>query len=392
MTHKSTSIYIAFLLGRLKTGGAELQMIALARGLMEQGFQVDFVCRSGSGQLDDLARATGASVLAIGDRSPPGTPASARYVRRATKHIRWITTARRERYDIVDAWLHPNDFFAALSRPLTGIRVVAAARLDRLPRIRVGPATRLLDATVNRLTDVVVASAEVTAADAIRGQHVSPDRIRVIRAGVALPRPYDAAERRAHRAELGAGDDDFLIGCVGNFRPMKRHELLIDAFARLRAGLPNLRLVLVGDGDLRPQIEQQIERLGIRHRVVLTGTASDLPPLYDAFDLFVQASNSEGLPNVLLEASASGLPIVATAAGGSGEVIRDGETGLLVPVDDPDALASAMHRAITDANLRRRLGAAARDLIVIDYGMNRFVREYADLYREQMIAKRGLAR
>ena len=168
---------------------------------------------------------------------------------------------------------------------------------------------------------------------------------------------------------------------------MKRQDLLIDAFAQLVAKHHELRLVLVGDGDLRPHIEQQIERCGLGGRVVLTGSATDLPPLYDAFDLFVQASNSEALPNVLLEASAAALPIVATAAGGSGELVRDGETGLLVPVDNLDYLTSAMHRAISDADLRRRMGAAARAVIERDYGMDRFAREYADLYREQLAAK-----
>ena len=125
--------------------------------------------------------------------------------------------------------------------------------------------------------------------------------------------------------------------------------------------------MLVGDGELRPQIEAQIVRLGLAERVFLTGTVADLPPLYGAFDLFVQASNSESLPNVVLEASSTSLPIVATAAGGTGEVIHDGETGLLVPVDDLEHMVSTVHRAISDAELRRRMGTAARRLVEREY-------------------------
>jgi glycosyltransferase involved in cell wall biosynthesis len=381
-------IHIAFLLGRLKSGGAELQMLALTEGLTRQGFRVDFVCRSGAGPLDERARAAGATLQQIGERSSADMPAGTRSARRLAKHLGWITTARRERYDVVDAWLHPTDVFAALSRPLTGIPVVAAGRLNRLPRVSFGPATGPLYRAVNRLTDVVVANAEITAADVVR-QGVPPGRVRVIRAGVELPRPFSAAERRTQRAALGASDDDFLIGCVGNFRSMKRQDLLIAAFARLLPEHRQLRLVLVGDGGLRPRIEEQIAALGLGGHILLTGTASDLPPLYDAFDLFVQASNSEGLPNVLLEASAAALPIVATAAGGSGEVVVDGSTGLLVPVDDLDRLTAAIHRAISDAELRRAMGAAARELVVRDYGMDRFIRAYADLYQEQLMAKRA---
>lgn len=385
----SESIRLAFLLGQLTRGGAELQMIALARGLIGQGFRVDFVCRGGSGSLDERARAVGATVHVVGEMAFRDTPKRTRYARLAGKQIGWVRTARRERYHVVDAWIHPSDYVAALSRPLTGTSVVAAARLDQLPRMRIGGATRLLEAAVNRLTDVVVANAEITAADAIRRQGLPPSKVRIIRGGVEMPRAFDQNERRSSRAALGASDEHFLIGCVGNFRSMKRQDLLIDAFARLLPGSERLRLVLVGDGALRPQIELQVKRLGLEGRVTLFGSATDLPPLYDAFDLFVQASNSEALPNVLIEASAAGLPIVATAAGGSAELIRDGETGLLVPVDDLDGLTSAMHRAIGDPGLRARLGSSARGLVERDYGMERFVREYAELYRELLADKIG---
>lgn len=384
-----TSIRLAYLVHQLITGGAELQMIALAEGLARDGFAVDFVVRGGAGPNDERARAAGANVRLIGRPSSSAMPLLTRYARRAEKHARWITTARRERYDIVDAWLHPTDVFAALTAPLTRFPVVASARLDLLPRIRVGPATHLLYTSVNRLTDVVVANSEIAATEAIRVQGVPAHKMRVIRGGVRLPRSFTTVERRAQRSAIGVSDDDLLIGCVGTFRSMKRQDLLIEAFARLLPERADLRLVLVGDGDLRPAIERQIAALGLGKHVILYGTASDVAPLYNAFDLFVQASNSEALPNVLLEAAASGLPIVATAAGGTGELIRDGETGILVPIDDLERLTTGIRRVLRDTDLRRRAGMAARDLVEREYGMDRFIREYGDLYREQLAAKRS---
>ena len=183
-------------------------------------------------------------------------------------------------------------------------------------------------------------------------------------------------------------EDEFLVGCVGNFRSMKRQDLVIGAFARLLPVHPGLRLVLVGDGELRPEIERQVRDLGLGDRVIVFGTATDLPPLYDSFDLFVQASNSEGLPNVLLEASSAGLPIVATAAGGTGGSSATARRGCSSPSTTWRAW-HAMHRAIADASLRRRLGSAARSVIEREYGMDRFCREYAGLYRELLAAKRG---
>jgi glycosyltransferase involved in cell wall biosynthesis len=363
-------------------------MIALAGHLTKQGFRVEFVTRAGSGPLDAEARSAGATVRQIGELSSPETPPVTLYARRVAKNARWVVAAWRQRYDIVDAWLQPADVVAALTRPLTRIPVLMSARLGKTPTMRLGPATGLYRSTVHRLIDVVVANSELMAADAVQ-DGVPPERVRIIRGGVALPRRFSQEERRAQRAALGADDGSLLVGNVANFRSMKRQDLLIDAVARLLPRHGDIRLVLVGDGDLRPQIEQRIARLGLEDRVTLFGTASDLPPLYDAFDLFVQASNSEGLPNVLLEASAASLPIVATAAGGSGEVIRDGETGLLVPVDDGDRLEAAMERAILDRDLRQRMGAGARRLIERDYGMDRFFREYADLYVEQLVARKG---
>ena len=381
-------IRLAFLFGQLRQGGAELQMISLARGLVESGFTVDFVSRAGSGPLDERARAAGATVRVVGEASSGATAMPRRISRLVSKNARWVRTARQQRYDIVDAWMHPADYIAALTRPVTRAPVLMSARLDLLPRATVGPATPLLVDVVHRLTDVVVANADIAAEDAIR-HGVPAERVRIIRGGVEPPPRFTADERRARRAALGVTDEHLLIGCVGTFRPMKRQDLLIDAFAELLPEHPHLRLVLVGDGDLRPAIEAQIDGLGLRPFVTLFGTATDLPPLYDAFDLFVQASNSEALPNVLLEASSAGLPIVATAAGGSGEVIRDRETGLLVPIDDVERLAAAIETMIRDTDLGRRMGAAARELVENEYGMDRFIREYRDLYREQLARVRG---
>jgi glycosyltransferase involved in cell wall biosynthesis len=385
-------VRLAYLSHRLAVGGAELQMLELADHLLAHDFRVDFVSRAGAGPLDERARAMGASVRHIGLPAMPGTPLSVRSARMVRRTSRWIATARRERYDIVDAWLHPDDSFAALMKPLTRTPVVMSARLGRLPRVRVGAMTPMLEATVSRLTDAVVANAEITAAGARDGEGVPARKVHVIRGGVKLPPTYSDLERDAQRSALGAGKDDLVIGCIGNFRPMKRQDLLVDAFGTLAGEFANLRLVLVGDGALRPQLEQQIRVLDLEGRVVLFGEAHDTGPLYDAFDLFVQASNSEGLPNVLLEAASASLPIVATAAGGTGEVIRDGDTGLLVPVDDVESLTRSMRHAIIDAPARRRMGAAARSLVEHEYGMDRFVREYTDLYRGLVERKRRALR
>ncbi len=129
------------------------------------------------------------------------------------------------------------------------------------------------------------------------------------------------------------------------------------------------------------------EALGIEHLVRLHGTEPNPLWLYPGFDLVVQSSRGEGLPNAILEAASAGRPIVATAAGGTGEIVLDGQTGLLVPVNDRAALSTAMCRAIADPELRRSLGGGARRHIESTFGMDRFVREFATLYEEMAQAK-----
>ncbi len=175
-----------------------------------------------------------------------------------------------------------------------------------------------------------------------------------------------------------------MIGCVSNLKQGKGIEDLLEAFALLADRDP-VRLVLVGDGPRRAQLMDQAERLAVSDRVRFHGLDADPSRLLPGMDLFVHPSESEGLPNAVLEAAAAGLPIVATAAGGTPEIVSDGETGALVPVGDVAAMASAIEALRGDPDRRTRLGAAARHHVRATYGMDRFIAETAALY-ERLVA------
>lgn len=382
-------IRVAYLPASLRPGGAERQMMALAERLPRDRFQVDFLAIVGRGSYDSRAEAAGSRVQALGSPSGPDDGVVRKGIKRIGKIGNYISTVRKARYDVVDAWLYPSDVMAAFARPLTRTPVVIAGRRNVDPRNQFGIAERAVGATTNRLTDVVVANSAAAAALAVETQGVDPGRIRVIRNGVIVPKPASAAERAARRTELGATDEDILVGCVANYRDVKGLDGVIDAVAGLIGeGLP-LRLELVGDGDLRSQLDHQIRSLGLEERICLHGAVLDVEPLYSAFDIVVQGSLREGLPNVLLEAGAAGRPIVATAAGGTPEIVIDGQSGLLVPVSDRAALTAAIRRVATDPTLRDKLGAGAREHVSTTFGMDRFVAEFADLYETLVAAKRG---
>jgi glycosyltransferase involved in cell wall biosynthesis len=376
-------LHVAYLVASLRAGGAEKQMLALAEGLPRDRFEVDFVAIGGSGDYDARALAAGAHIRLLGPAPSPNARLPARIGRRARKALRYAKVARDARYDIVDAWLYPADVLAALARPLTGTPIVVAGRRN-LGDVdgRLGWLHRGVGTMANRLVDAVVANSGAVATQTLTRERVDPSKLRVIRNGVKLIEPLSADERASRRRSLGLSDDDLAVGCIANYRPVKRLDLLIDAFASMSGENRHIRMFLVGEGPMRAELQQRIEILGLEGRVRLHGSELDPQSLYGIFDVVVQASRSEGLPNALLEASAAGRAIVATAAGGTGEIVLDGKTGLIVPVDDRDALARSISRVIGDPDLRGRLGAAAREHVATTFGMDRYVAEFASLYEE----------
>jgi glycosyltransferase involved in cell wall biosynthesis len=166
-----------------------------------------------------------------------------------------------------------------------------------------------------------------------------------------------------------------VIGTVARVQDVKNHAGLIDAFARLRALLPDLaprlKLSIVGDGPLLPAVRRQVAELGLQDAVWLPGARADIKALLHSFSLFVLPSLAEGTPVSLLEAMASGLPVVASRVGGIPEVVTDGEHGLLVPVGDADA---------RDPELRLRHGGAGRARIEDGFSMRAMLASYGALY------------
>ncbi|MFN8619366.1 MAG: glycosyltransferase [Chloroflexota bacterium] len=382
---------IAFVVSSLVLAGGERQQVALAERLPKDRFRIDFIARAGEGPLDERARAAGSRVISIGTYTPEGASLVRRTRAIVGRTEGLILAIGRGRYDIVDSWLYPSDLFAAAARIVTRTPVVLSGRIDVLPRGRSDAVSKGMNWFAHRQFDAVTAICDAVAENAVRAQGADPTRIRVIRNGVEMIPPLSSDERARRRDELGAGEDDFLIGCVGNYREMKGHVLLVEAFAKVLEREPTARLVLVGEGPTRGEIERAVRGLGLEDRVRLHGAVMDVSPYYGAFDLVVQASRSEGLPNVLVEAAAAGRPMVATAAGGTREIVIDGETGILVPIEDRAALTQGMLRAAQDPDLRLRLGQGARSHAESAYGMDRFVREWGDFY-EEMAARKGIAR
>lgn len=216
-----------------------------------------------------------------------------------------------------------------------------------------------------------------------------PDIIRTIPNGIDLARfRRDRSRIEAARAGVSIAADKIVIGTVGRLEREKRLDVLLEAFARVRDRRLGLRLLIAGEGSQRPLLEAHAARLGLGNACRFLGHWHDVIGLHHALDLFVQASDTEGTSNALLEAMALETPIVATAVGGTGELLSEGTEALLVPPGDPVALAAAIEQVVADPEASARRVAVARTRVEKEFSFAARMREVEAVY-EELVAEFG---
>lgn len=208
-------------------------------------------------------------------------------------------------------------------------------------------------------------------------------RCRVIPNGIPTNQYARPQISRAQwRASEGFRNEDVLFVCVARFAPQKNHALLLKAFAQGPGSDPGVRLVLVGDGDLRGRIEKQAKDIGIAARVHFLGLRTDIPDILGAMDVFVLSSDYEGNPLSVMEAMAAGLPIVSTSVGGVKDLLEHGNQGFLVLPGDAHSLSKAMKSLMADREARQSMGAAAMRRAKESFDVSTMVRAYEKLYED----------
>jgi glycosyltransferase involved in cell wall biosynthesis len=277
-----------------------------------------------------LARAAEASLTAI-----PLTIRKGIDVLAAAQCLRIL---RRHRIDLVHTHSSPDAWACGIAARLAGVRVVRSRHLST--PIKRNPFSRLV---YMRLADRVITSGQAIKDDMVRQNGMDATRIVSIPAGIDVARFVPASDRSGPRQELGLSRDDFVIGIVSVLRKWKGHADLLQAVRRLvEIGVP-ARLVIVGDGPQAENIRKKITELRLQGRVQLTGHRTDVPRLIAAMDCMALPSTAnEATSQVLPQALAMKVPVVTTSVGGLPEVVRDRDTGLLVPPADPTALAAAL--------------------------------------------------
>jgi len=286
---------------------------------------------------------------------------------------RLVGALRRHRADV----LHTHN-------PLPLIYGAPAARLARAAAIHTkhgmnpgGHGNHLLRRAAARFVHAFVAVSNTTAEQAREQHDTPPGKLYTIPNGIRLDRyAPDAEARAAARVELGLGDA-WVVGTVGRLDASKNQAMLVRAMAPILSS--RVRLVIVGEGGARPDVEAAIAALSDPRWVVMTGRRMDVPRLVQAFDVFALSSMTEGLPLVVPEAMAAGLPIVTTGVGGLPSVVGDQVTGLVVPVDD-QAMAAGLAALEADRDRARAMGARGRVAALARFSSDRMVEAYLELY------------
>ena len=359
-------------------GGTERQVANLARGIDSSQFDLHLACLHNSGEL--LAELETLRVprseFRIGRLYSPKT---------LWQGVRLAQYVRRNLIQIVHSYgFYPNVFTVPVAR-LAGASIVVASIRNTCDLLT--PLQRRLQKLVCRLADCVLVNAEAIRENLVE-EGYDPSKIVVIRNGITLSRFAKRERAAVIRQELGFPPTARLVGVFSRLNPMKGIPYFLDAATVLAERFPDVCFLVVGDGAIRQELEEQARRMGLGRRIAFTGFRSDVPELLSEAAVSVLPSLSEGTSNTLLESMAAGIPVIATRVGGNPEVIEDGVSGLLVPPRDSAALAAATARLLEDEALAARLGEAGMRRVSELFSIEGSVHETEHLY-QRLVEARG---
>ncbi len=367
---------VLFLVNTLCAGGAERNVAALCERIDQNRFLPEVWILCGGGEFEDQVRCSGIQLRNL-DR---------RWARNPLFACKTASEISRCDADLIHVFLPSIAAYAALARTCFGVRQPMVMSLGQS---RTAPIERCIFRWCSCTFDWLVANSP-SAKELGQSLGFATNRISLIPNGHHIDRYQSCIDRRSVRESLGVGLEERMLLCVGRLVDTKR---VIDAVVALEllGESSRAKLVIVGEGPERGALVDEVSGRGLSQRVVFAGHRSDVSHLLQAADLFVFPSETEGLPNALIEACLAGLPIVACSVRGVTDVVQEGETALLVPPRSPAALAAAMRRLLLDPAEARRLGTEARARAQESYSIERSLSALYDVYDRLLDSRRPRA-
>jgi len=372
---------ILFLIGSLELGGAERQMAMLIRSLVGLGVNCHLFVLESPGPV--YASLKGID-LAIHDGS---------YRRKSVFFEKVIRLFRAQftlfrvlakiRPDVIHAYLPLTNFMGALAGRLSGVPLVITSRRALGTHQDRYKGWRVFDILSFRLSHLVTVNSRAVGQDTLIRDLGDPSKVSVIYNGIdALPFESGRSKREAVRRALGIAPKEKVVISIANLIPYKGLADLIEAAAVVSARMPQVKFLLIGeDRGIQEKLEEKSRRLGVSQQVVFLGQRLDVPDLLAAGDLLALSSHEEGFSNVILEAMAAGLPVVATDVGGNREAVLDGITGWLVAPRDPAVMADRILDLLSDQEKAAAWGRRGQDRVKEAFTIDGMVEAHMRLYR-----------
>ncbi|MBN2355508.1 glycosyltransferase [candidate division KSB1 bacterium] len=349
-------------------GGAETKLLELVRHLDKGQFETTVIGLGLGGEISDLFLALDCRVLV--------------FKRQRTIDFNLLRRIRRfirdEGIEIVMSTLFYADIMAALAGHKAGAKGVFCWETISSPKW-LSPHRLWAYRYAIRQVDKVISVSNATAQWLIEKRKLAVDKVIVIPYGVDIKR-FNPKRKNIHRQDIGCSSEDFIIGQVSRLNEQKGHIYLIDVASKILQQIPKAKFVWIGDGPLRSSLEKQIVSKGLEKHFIFLGFRNDVADILPLFDVFTLPSLYEGLPNVVLEAMACALPVIATPADGTKEAVMNGETGFLVAMKNSQELADRIIECENNAELRRQLGARARKRVEEHFCLEKQIEQFEALY------------
>lgn len=350
----------------LVAGGSEMYAFTIASGLDPQTYQSAICALDKGGAMEEEIRRAGIPFEVMNRR--PGVDIGLMW--------RLYKLFRKHKVDVIHTHHFNQLFYSLAGARLVGARIIHTEHsVEYFKRRRLRVALRWMSVFCHKILAIGEDGAR-----ALREQVGIPRRkLEIVSAGVD-PAAFNHSRSEA-RQEFGIEEEARVAIIVARLFPEKNHRLLLRAFSEVARRVTGARLLIVGDGVERDSIRSEMERLGLQDSVEMLGVRRDVARLLAASDVFVLSSDREGLPIAVLEAMAAGKPVVATGVGDLPLVVRDGETGRVVPDGDAKAMAEAVIEVLSDEKQSREMGERARCLVAEEFSLKAMIERHAQLYR-----------
>lgn len=364
-------VKVLHLIQGLDVGGLEYVVINLLKGLNRDKYQPSVCCFDTLGSIADALNGY-ADVYLL--KRKPGVNYSYPF--------KLAVLLKREKIQILHTHNSTAYFYGAIAGIIAHVPVVIYTEhaRDIFPNIKV----RIVERMLSMFVDRIIVVAEVLKENLVKHEWFNPSKITTIYNGIDENKFTKVREADDVKSILGFSKNNHVIGIIGRLDPIKNHKCLIKAVHLVNKRFPEAKLLIIGDGSYRHELELFVKEQGAGEHVFFLGTREDVPQLLNAIDIFVLCSISEGMPVTLLEAMATERPIVATKVGGIHEIIEHGREGILVESNNHELLAEAIADLLAHKDKAMRLGSSARKRLKERFTLAAMIEKYEEVYDDSI--------